>query len=238
MASRVRAVFFDAGNTLIFPRLDEVAQDLTAQGYPSTVEDFHAAEREGKSKLDEWLWPQIRRGEVPRRIDHYYWGEYLAALMGRVKAPEAEHGRLMRRVADYFKDITVWSRILSDTRPFLEGLRKRGFYLGVISNSIGTMEEQLTRLDFAQYFDTVIDSAVVGVEKPHPEIFAIALGRAGVTASETLFVGDTYSTDVGGAQLAGLTGALIDRVGAYPNADCPRVQTLSELGPILDGLPH
>ena len=88
MASKVRAVFFDAGNTLIFPRLDEVAEDLTALGYPATVEDFHAAERAGKAKLDEWLWPQIRKGQVPRRIDHYYWGEYLAALMQRVKVPE------------------------------------------------------------------------------------------------------------------------------------------------------
>ncbi|HET7842406.1 MAG TPA: HAD-IA family hydrolase, partial [Terriglobia bacterium] len=77
-------------------------------------------------------------------------------------------------------------------------------------------------------------SAVVGVEKPHPEIFQLALGRAGVAASEAVFVGDTNATDVGGAQLAGLTGVLIDRVRAYPNADCPRIETLSALGPILE----
>ncbi len=234
MTSKIRALLFDAGNTLIFPRLDEAAEKLTALGYPSTTEDFHAAERFGKARLDEWLWPQIRKGEVPRQIDHYYWGEYLAALMERVKAPEDERGQLMIRVANHFKDITVWSRILPDTPPFLEHLRRRGYTLGVISNSIGTMEEQLTRLGLAQYFDTVIDSAVVGVEKPHPEIFSIALSRAGVAASEALFVGDTYSTDIGGAGLAGLAGVLIDRVGAYPNADCPRVQSLSELDTVLE----
>lgn len=234
MTSRIRALLFDAGNTLIFPRLDEAAQKLTGLGYPSTVEDFHAAERFGKAKLDDWLWPQIRKGEVPRQIDPYYWGEYLAALMERVRAREDERGQLMIRVADHFKDITVWSRILPDTIPFLEHLRQRGYTLGVISNSIGTMEEQLTRLGLAQYFDTVIDSAVVGVEKPHPEIFSIALSRAGVAPSEALFVGDTYSTDIGGAGLAGLAGVLMDRVGAYPNADCPRVETLSELDGVLE----
>ena len=47
----------------------------------------------------------------------------------------------------------------------------------------------------------------VGVEKPDPEIFAIAIGHAGVAASEAIFVGDTYATDVGGAQLAGRPAA-------------------------------
>jgi putative hydrolase of the HAD superfamily len=233
MPSKIRAIFFDAGNTLVFPRLVEIATQLTAQGYPATVEDFHAAERIGKARLDEWLWPQIRQGKVPRQADPYYWGEYLAALLLRLKVPESERREAMRRVVDYFKDITTWSRILEDTKPYLGELRQRGYYLGVISNSIGTMEEQLTRLGLAEYFATILDSAVVGVEKPHPEIFAIALGRAGVEASEAIFVGDTYATDVGGAQLAGLTGVLMDHVNAYPHADSPRVESLRGLDSIL-----
>lgn len=229
----LRAIFFDAGNTLIFPRVEELAQDLTEQGYPTQVEDFHAAERAGKQKLDEWLWPQIRLGEVPRTIDHFYWGAYLRALVERIRAPESEHGRLMLRVADGFRDITLWSRVLPETAPYLEKLRAQGYFLGVISNSIGTMEEQLARLDLTRYFDNVIDSAVVGVEKPHPDIFKIALGRARVEPSAAIFVGDTHATDIGGAQLAGLRGVLIDRVGAYPQASCPRISSLPELESVL-----
>ena len=233
MPSTIRAIFFDAGNTLVFPRLAEIAAKLTAQGYPAAVEDFHAAERAGKARLDEWLWPQIRRGQVPRQADPYYWGEYLAALLARLKVPDSERSEVLNRVVDYFKDITTWSRILEDTKPYLGELRQRGYYLGVISNSLGTMEEQLTRLGLAEYFATILDSAVVGVEKPHPEIFAIALGRAGAAASEAIFVGDTYATDVGGAQLAGLKGVLMDHVGAYPNADSPRIENLRGLDRIL-----
>jgi putative hydrolase of the HAD superfamily len=233
MLPRIRAIFFDAGNTLIFPRLKEIAAKLTALGYPATVEDFHAAERTGKARLDAWLWPQIRRGQVPRQADPYYWGEYLAALLARLKVPDSERGEVVGRVVDYFKDITTWSRILDDTKPYLGELRQRGYYLGVISNSLGTMEEQLNRLGLAEHFATILDSAVVGVEKPHPEIFAIALGRGGVAASEAIFVGDTYATDVGGAQLAGLTGVLMDHVGAYPHADGPRVESLRGLDSIL-----
>jgi len=235
MTSKLRVIFFDAGNTLVYPRVEELAEDLTKLGYPSTVVDFFAAERAGKRKLDEWLWPKIRQGEVPRTIDPYYWGEYLKALVERVGVPEAERLRVIRRIADGFRDITLWSRVLPETPPFLEKLRAQGYRLGVISNSIGTMEQQLQRLDLARHFETVIDSAIVGVEKPHPEIFRVALTRAGTDAAAALFVGDTNATDMGGAHLAGLRGVLIDRVGAYPNAESPRITSLPELENILQG---
>jgi putative hydrolase of the HAD superfamily len=237
MPSKIRAIFFDAGNTLIFPRVEELASDLTGQGYPATPEDFHAAERRGKQALDEWLWPQIRRGEVPRTIDHYYWGAYLRALMERIGAPEAQREPLMRRVGDGFRDITLWSRVLPETSPLLDTLRAQGYFLGVISNSVGTMEQQLDRLGLARHFAAILDSAIVGVEKPHPEIFQLALERACVEASQALFIGDTYSTDIGGAQLAGLRAVLMDRVGAYPHADCPRITALPELERVLEGPP-
>ncbi len=234
MLSKLRAIFFDAGNTLIYPRTEQLAEDLTAQGYPATVEDFFAAERQGKAKLDEWLWPQIRQGEVPRTIDHYYWAEYLNALMQQIGAPENVRGELMLRMGKGFRNIKLWSRVLPETPPYLESLREEGYYLGVISNSIGTMEEQLNHLGLARYFHTVLDSAVVGVEKPHPEIFRLALHRTGAAPTEAMFVGDTYSTDMGGAQLAGLHGVLIDRVDAYPDVKFPRIVTLPQLNGILE----
>ena len=238
-AAGLRAIFFDAGNTLVYPRVEALAADLTAQGYPATAEDFYAAERAGKHQLDEWLWPQIRQRVVPRTIDHYYWGEYLKALVEKVGVPEPERLRMMERVAAGFRDITCWSKVLPETPPFLEKLRAQGYFLGVISNSIGTMEAQLNRVGLARHFDTVLDSAIVGVEKPHPEIFQIALSRVppgGIQPAATLFVGDTNATDMGGAQLAGLRGVLIDRVGAYPRATCPRITLLPELEHVLNSL--
>jgi HAD superfamily hydrolase (TIGR01509 family) len=234
--SRFRAIFFDAGNTLLYPRLEDLVEDLGAQGYSATVEDFHAAERAGKRKLDEWLWPQIRRGEVPRTIDHFYWAEYLRALMERLGAPEPEHARLIGRVAEGFRNIRMWSHVMPDTPPTLASLQTQGNFLGVISNSVGTMEEQLVRVDLRRYFQAVFDSAIVGVEKPHPEIFRMALASAGVEPSQAVFVGDTYATDIGGAQLAGMQGVLIDRVRAYPEAACPRITALPELSQVLNSL--
>jgi putative hydrolase of the HAD superfamily len=229
----VRAIFFDAGNTLLHPRLDERARDLAEAGFPARVEDFHAAERAAKQKLDLWLWPQIRNGEVPRTIDHYYWAEYLASLMGMIGAPETEHARLIRLVADGFRNIRTWSVVMPETRGYLALLKEQGYFLGVISNSIGTLEDQLREVGLRDYFQAIFDSAIVGVEKPHPEIFQLALASARVVANEAVFVGDTHATDVGGAQLAGLRGVLIDRIGAYPHVECPRITSLPELENVL-----
>jgi putative hydrolase of the HAD superfamily len=229
----IRAIFFDAGNTLLYPRLDERARDLTEEGFPARVEDFHAAERAAKRKLDAWLWPQIRKGEVPRTIDHYYWAEYLSGLMGLIGAPESEQARLIRRLADGFRNLRTWSVVMPETPGYLSSLKQQGYYLGVISNSIGTIEDQLKQVGLRDNFQAVLDSAIVGIEKPHPEIFQLALARAGVAAPEAVFVGDTNATDIGGAQLAGLHGVLLDRVGAYPDAEGPRITSLPELDSVL-----
>lgn len=235
-SSHIRAIFFDAGNTLLYPRLDERASDLTAAGFPSRVEDFHAAERAAKLKLDEWLWPQIRKGEVPRTIDHYYWAEYLASLMRFIGAPETEHARLIQLMIEGFRNIRTWSVVMPETPGYLASLAAQGYFLGVISNSIGTIDDQLRHENLRSYFQAVFDSAIVGVEKPHPEIFQLALARAKVAPNEAVFVGDTNATDVGGAQLAGLHGVLIDRINAYPHPECPRISSLPELDAVLAAL--
>jgi len=233
---RIRAVFLDAGNTLVFPRLEVIITELKEHGQAATPEDFYAAERAAKQRLDDWLWPQIRAGEIPKQIDFYYWSEYLRALMGRLDPAENKRGELTHRLIESFQDIQLWSRVMPDTPEFLERLLAQGYILGVISNSTGTVEDQLVRLGLARYFQAILDSAIVGIQKPHPGIFRLALGRVAVESSEAVFVGDTYATDVGGAQLAGLTGVLMDSVGAYPDATCPKMSSLPELGTILENL--
>ena len=229
MSSKIRAILFDAGNTLLYPQLDPLVQDLETRGFPASVEDFYAAERAGKLKLDEWMWPQIRARQVAPGTDRYYWSAYFEMLMDQIHAPAETQPELIHTLREGFRDIRTWSRVFPETAPFLDELRKKGYRLGVISNSVGTVEEQLGRAGLGQYFEFVLDSAIVGIEKPNPRIFEMALKQTSVEPNEAVFVGDTYSTDIGGAQLAGLRGILLDRVGAYPNAECPRFGSLSEM---------
>lgn len=232
MSTPVRAVFLDAGNTLLFPQLERLAQDLEAAGFPMRPEQFHQAERAGKKKLDEVLWPQIRERRVPRTSNNAYWEYYLSALSDLLEVPAETRGAAIDRVIAGFRDIHTWSKVLPDTIPTLRKLKSAGYYLAVISNSDGSVEGELERAGLSEYMEFVIDSSVVGVEKPHPEIFQMALERSGIKPAEAVYVGDTHPTDIGGAELAGLRGILIDCVGAYPDATCPRITRLSE----LDGL--
>jgi len=233
---RIRAVLFDAGNTLVFPQIEVIIADLKEHGLAATPEDFSAAERLAKQKLDNWLWPMIRTGQVPEQIDYYYWSEYLREFMRRLDVPDEGRGELTERLIKNFQNIQNWCRVMPDTPAFLEWLLAQGYLLGVVSNSIGTLEGQLVRLGLARYFQGILDSAIVGIQKPHAGIFKLAFERLGVESSEAVFVGDTYATDVGGAELAGMTGVLIDSVGAYPDATCPKISSLPELKAILESM--
>jgi putative hydrolase of the HAD superfamily len=233
MPPNIRAVLFDAGNTLVFARVDEIARQVTELGYAATPEDFYEADRVGKRKLDEWLWPLLRSGDIPRGADYYYWTAYLHALVNRLGVPEDKQYAVTLEIAESFKQINVWSRVFPETSGCLDTLRRHGFLLGVISNSLGLIEAQLQKVGLADYFQFILDSYYVGVEKPHPEIFQIALERCGCLPSEAVFVGDLYSTDIGGAQSAGLQGILLDWIGAYPEAPVPRITSLSELARVL-----
>jgi putative hydrolase of the HAD superfamily len=82
------------------------------------------------------------------------------------------------------------------------------------------VEQLLAGAGFAPHLAFVVDSGVVGIEKPDPRIFDLALGLAGVGAAETLYVGDLYPVDVVGARRAGIEPVLLDPLDRYTARDC------------------
>jgi putative hydrolase of the HAD superfamily len=100
--------------------------------------------------------------------------------------------------------------------------------MGVVSNWPATLESSLMRAGLREYFSVVVASGVVGYAKPRPEIFLLATDQLGVHPERTLYVGDSMSHDVAGANGAGLHTVLVDRSGAHV-AHEPRVTSLSEL---------
>ena len=111
----------------------------------------------------------------------------------------------------------------------MAALRAMGLRLVVLSNANGTLHRAFDRLGLTSSFDLIFDSHREGVEKPDPRFFQIALERAGADAATTMHVGDLYHVDVAGARAAGLTPALLDVGGLYPDCDCLRVRSLTEL---------
>lgn len=102
--------------------------------------------------------------------------------------------------------------------------------LAVVSNADGTVERDLRADGICQVgsgpgtpVDAILDSTVVGVAKPDPAIFRLALERLGVTAERAIHVGDTRA----GARAAGIRPVLVDPFDLHPDADCVRVASLA-----------
>jgi putative hydrolase of the HAD superfamily len=120
-------------------------------------------------------------------------------------------------------------RPAADAHACLDALAARGFRLGVVSNSNGRVRSLLEAAGLAAPLGCVVDSGVVGVEKPDPRIFAIAAERLGAAPAACVYVGDFHSLDVLGARAAGMYGVLLDPLGVWDGVAAPRVASLTEL---------
>jgi FMN phosphatase YigB (HAD superfamily) len=87
----------------------------------------------------------------------------------------------------------------------------------------------LRDVSLRDYLDAVVDSAVVGYEKPDPEIFRCALRDVGADPATTLHVGDLYDADVVGARRAGLHALLLDPFGDWDGVDCDTIADVPAL---------
>ncbi|MBN1613911.1 MAG: HAD-IA family hydrolase [Deltaproteobacteria bacterium] len=111
----------------------------------------------------------------------------------------------------------------------LEQLRSLDLRLGILSNYPPHLEDILRRNGLHGYFDFFVVSSLVGLEKPDPEIFELAIEKSKCPRDEILYVGDDPDDDLRGARLVGLTMILVDRHDRWHNLDCPRIRRLSEL---------
>jgi HAD superfamily hydrolase (TIGR01662 family) len=127
------------------------------------------------------------------------------------------------------RDHRLWSWVLPGVPEALEQLADSGLTLVVVSNSDGSVEQALRDLGLTRHLRAVIDSELVGYEKPDPRIFEQALARVAARPESTVHVGDMYFQDVVGARAAGIDAVLLDPYGDWGDLDCARFRDLSGL---------
>lgn len=86
-------------------------------------------------------------------------------------------------------------RQIEESKKVLETLGER-FPMVLVSNFYGNVVRVLEEYDVARFFKSVVESAVVGVRKPNPKIFALGVEELGLRPEEVLVVGDTYKKDI------------------------------------------
>ena len=214
---RLRAVFFDAGNTLIRLDYDVIAQALALEGIDVESSAVRRAECRARVRLDPLLADRSTEGDDVFRA-------YTRFAFEGLGAPSEAAERALARLHDRARDL--WR--IPDPQAFwvLEALRGRGYRLGVISNSNGTVEALLKQAGLAPFLDVILDSGRVGVEKPDPRIFRMALETVGARPQEAVHIGDLYSVDIVGAKGAGLHAILLDPIGAWGDVNCLKARDL------------
>src|SRR5262245_8601743 len=217
----IRAIFFDAGNTLIHMDYDAIAAALGREGVSVTVAEVRSAEWRARIRLDASFSPGAS-------TEHPSTGErYLGFLLDELGVRSADTvSALAAWRRGYNPPRGLWTVIDPAAEPALRLARQAGVATAVISNSNGTIAGILQTIGLARHLDFVIDSSEVGVEKPDPRIFRIALERAAVQPAEAAYIGDLYSIDILGARAAGLHGVLMDPGHCWPPRDCPTAPTV------------
>lgn len=108
-------------------------------------------------------------------------------------------------------------RAVPGSKELLERLKGK-VKLGIVSNNYGAEQEaKINSCGFNGYFDAVVTSVEVGVTKPSPEIFFMALNKLGCTPEEAVMIGDSWDSDIVGAGNAGIKAIWFNRYGF----DCP-----------------
>ena len=222
----IRGILFDAGGTLIHVdgrRFCEAA----ALGFDD--EGFARAESAAVAEVRAWILAH------PESTDLERLPLFLDTILRHLAvASEPDRRAAAARVTEEHRRSNLWSRPTAGASETLSALRRRGYRLGVVSNADGRVRALLETAQVASFFDCILDSAEIGLEKPDRRIFLAAAEKLGMPAESCAYVGDIYEIDILGAKRAGLYPVLI--------GDCPaeepveRISELKELLGIFSGL--
>ncbi|MFQ6089021.1 MAG: HAD-IA family hydrolase, partial [Candidatus Methanofastidiosia archaeon] len=198
----IDTIFFDAGGTLV------EASPPPQQVFLNILKDFNYNVKD----LD--IEKGFETGEIfyqknvsKKRDSGEFWSECNRVVLKKAGVNENIDFYAKKIYDEFFNYLTF--EVFDDVFPILEKLKK--FNLGVISNSNGTVEKILENLGLKIYFSVVIDSEVVGFDKPSPKIFEIAVKRIGARFESSIHVGDSYKEDYLGAKNVGMKAILLDR---------------------------
>ena len=231
----VDAVFLDVGGVLHLTDTRIIGEALRRAGVDGSpdAELLDRAHYAGVAALVDW--PEVERG---------IWTAYQEAYAREVGAPAECIPDVVAELDVAFRVDGIWSRLAPGS---MEGLRllhdvsrELGVHLAIVSNSDGTLEDRLRNEGICQVGEgrgvpmtIVVDSAAVGIAKPDPAIFALALDACGAAPERTIHIGDTVGADIDGALAAGVRPLHLDPYGFCHDDSHAHITNLHEVAAAL-----
>ena len=211
-----KTVLLDAGFTLTFPDHDRIASHAAEVGVRVDAAALARAEDPVRRELALYPWASTPAQQTtrPPSAGAAFFRRLLELAGAEAPGPTLDHAG--STIWQKHLQRNVWCRVGAGVEAALERLRAAGMRLAVVSNSEGTVEAMLNDVGLGRHLETVVDSWVVGVAKPDPRIFHIALERLGGEAATAVMVGDVPAVDMDGARAASITGVLLDPLDLHP----------------------
>jgi putative hydrolase of the HAD superfamily len=225
-------VFFDAGETLVHPSpsFPGLFRSVVAEhGHERDLSDVAAAARVVGRRFAEAARDGDRWTLTPQRSSEFWMGVY-EDMLAALDLP-ARDG-LRDSLYGAFTDLGNYA-MFDDARDVIDGFTASGVILGIVSNFESWLDDLLLALGVRDAFPVRVISGIEGIEKPDPAIYRLALERAGVPATDSVFVGDNPIFDVEPPRALGFTTVLIDRRGIHPDHAGARLEDLRELPGLL-----
>ena len=236
----IDAVVFDIGGVFAIRHADPVRNGMARAGFhlPDDPQAFHEAHHRAVRAMSSLVSQGIVHEYQKEFWVHFERG-YLSHLgIDEARLDDAIDAMLTKVfTAD---DKPVWRRLLPENIAGFHRIEAAGIPVAIVSNNDGTAQQQLVDFGICQVGDgplarvaVVVDSGVVGIAKPNPEIFRPALDALGTDPARTLYVGDTVHADVEGATAAGMPVVQLDPYDLHGEFDHARLPTVGHLADIL-----
>jgi putative hydrolase of the HAD superfamily len=214
----------DAGNTVVFLDHARLATACASLGFVVSAKRLIEAEGVAKRSLEEGTTTRVE-WSLSAFGAARSWAAVMATTLHSAGLALGAIPVVLEALWEEHRATNFWSLVPPGTKDALDRLRVLGVRVAVVSNSEGMLANLFDDLGLSGAFDLVLDSGVIGIEKPDVRIFRLALDRFAVPPERTLHLGDTFATDVVGARAARIRVALVDPFGHFDrrHQDVPRV---------------
>jgi putative hydrolase of the HAD superfamily len=234
----IRTLLLDVGGVFLLPAHEPVVGVLQRAEIPHDAARLDRAHYAGASAFPlDYAPPPDYAGELPWED---LWRAYLRAFTDECGVPADRRDEAIGHLGSEFATDGLWVRVAPGAVDAFRKIDETGVQLGIVSNAGGTIADRLRELEVLQVgpglgvaVRTVIDSGAVGVEKPDPRIFTLALDALDADPAHTAYVGDMPAIDVIGARRASLRPLLMDPFGFQDRVDCERLTSLADVIPLL-----
>jgi HAD superfamily hydrolase (TIGR01549 family) len=234
--ARVKAIFFDLGETLVTQNIEDNLVTMKALEKISKI----IPRPKSPSELFTIYKQGYKTNEAFRTKNHVEIPiqAWMVQLLRRALGEEPQDSLVEEAIKIVVSARAENAVVFSDSKPLLEKLSKRRIKLGIISNvsSHDVAVEILRKVGLLEYFDQVVTSAFVGIRKPDPGIFLFALMQFGLQPQETVIVGDSERHDVWGGTITGMKTVLVSKRSMADSIADYRFSSLAEASATLASL--